>query len=423
MLSIKNRSLFFAGFVLILFKQPLQYLVGDLQLLILAAGIGFCLLASFFNFNEFRFKKEDVLLQLLFAAIFILHGLLAFAGVTASRSLWFSGLAQFLVLILFLHYRKDGEAWRFLKRIALAIVSVECGLAFLQLSYYSTGFGLSPVFDGYEAYSLVSGSYFNSNDFSVFAASFSMLLYCIFMLEDKEGYGIALLGIAMMAVFVSLSRTAFVFMSLFAMAVLFRSFKKTIFSSKKSKNLTGLIAIALAFFAVLYLLGSEFLTSTSVFERSLSRIDQVSVEGLSTDESASDRMLVYRRLWENLPNLGIGSFQDQYYSAYFEPGDDSLMKTNPHSFVAEFSFLYGWIGGAIAVCLIFILSLKIIKNRDLPLTIRIVIVVSLVFFQSISSSILANASFFIPFILIAYVRKDLVHSRIYGSPVSGRAGG
>lgn len=314
-------------------------------------------------------------------------------------------------------------AWRFLKTICFAIISVECALAFPQLSYYSAGFGLSPVVDEYESYSLVSGSYFNSNDFAVFAAAFAMFLYCICMLEDKEGYGIALLGAAMMAVFVSLSHTAFVFMSLFAMAVLFRSFKKIIFSSKKSKSFAGLIAIALTFLAVLYLLSSGFLTSTSVFERSLSRLDQVSVEGLSTDESASDRMLVYRRLWESLPNLGIGSFQDQYYSAYFEPGDYSLMKINPHSFVAEFSFLYGWIGGAIAVCLIFILSLKIFRNLDLPLTIRIVIVVSLVFFQSISSSILANASFFIPFILIAYVRKDLLRSPIYGLPVLGRAVG
>lgn len=423
MLSVNNRSLFFTGFVIIIFKQPLQYLLGDLQLPILAAGIGLCALASFFILNEFRFKKEDVLLQFLFAAIFILHGLLAFVGVTASRSLWFSGLAQFLVVILFLYYRKDGGTWRFLKRIAFALISVECALAFLQLSYYSTGFGLAPVFDEYESYSLVSGSYFNSNDFAVFAAAFSMLLYCICMLEDKEGYGIVLLGIAMMAVFVSLSRTAFVFMSLFAMVALFRSFKKIIFSSKKSRSLTGLIAIVLTFLAVFYLLGSEFLTSTSVFERSLSRLDQVNVEGLSTDESASDRMLVYRRLLENLPNLGIGSFHDQYYSEYFNPGDYSLMKINPHSFVAEFSFLYGWIGGAIAVCLIFILSLKIFRNRDLPLTIRIVIIVSLIFFQSISSSILANASFFIPFILIAYVRKDLVSPRIYGLPVSGRAGG
>ncbi|MCT8175250.1 O-antigen ligase family protein [Variovorax sp. CY25R-8] len=423
MLSVKNRSLFFAGFAIVIFKQPLQYLLGDLQLPILAAGIGLCVLASFFILNKFRFKKEDVLLQFLFAAIFILHCLLAFFGVTANRSLWFSGLAQFLVVILFLHYRKDEGAWRFLKKIAFAIIFVECALAFLQLSYYSTGVGLPPVFDEYESYSLVSGSYFNSNDFAVFAAAFSMLLYCICVLEEKEGYGIALLGVAMMAVFVSLSRTAFVFMSLFAIAVLFGSFKNIASSPKKNRSLTGLIAIALTFLAVLYLLGSEFLTSTSVFERSLSRLDQVSVEGLSTDESASDRMLVYRRLWENLPNLGIGSFQDQYYSAYFKPGDYSLMQINPHSFVAEFFFLYGWIGGLIAVCLIFILSLKILRNRDLPLTIRVVIVVSLVFFQSISSSTLANASFFIPFILIAYVRKDLVRSRIYGLPVLDRAGG
>lgn len=95
--------------MIIIFKQPLQYLLGELQLPILAAGgISLCALASFFILNEFLFRKGAVLLQFLFAAIFVLHGLLAFAGVTASRSLWFSGLAQFLVVILFLHYRKDG---------------------------------------------------------------------------------------------------------------------------------------------------------------------------------------------------------------------------------------------------------------------------------------------------------------------------
>lgn len=135
------------------------------------------------------------------AAIFILHGLLAFFGVTVSRLLWFSGLAQFLVVILFLHYRKDGGLEIF-EKIAFAIIFVECALALPQLSCYSTGFGAPPVFDEYESYSLVSGGYFNSNDFAVFVAAFSVLLYCICMLEDNEGY-----GVAMMAVFVSLSRT------------------------------------------------------------------------------------------------------------------------------------------------------------------------------------------------------------------------
>ena len=402
-LELSGEKLFHTGFAIIFLKQPLQYLVGSAYLIVLAMGMGFCLASLLINFKFLNLAKKDSLLTALFLGIFLLHVLLALIGTTPQRLLWFSGLSQLLLLVPFLHYRHSPDTWKFIKLILITLLIIECTLAFLQVSYYSTGIGLPPIFDEYEKYSFVSGSFFNANDFSVFVVSCYMALYSIWITEKKEYLGLLLAGLVIAAVFVSLSRTAFVFMLLLFIFILQKNCLRVLLAPNIKSNLITLIIIVLTFFSAIYMLQSDFLSSTTVFERSMTRI--TTVTGVTNDESASTRSLVYLRLYQNIPNLGFGTFSDLNYARFFESQDFSLMKVNPHSFVAELSFLYGWFGFIIGLGLILLLITKILKNYEIPTYVRLTAAVSLIFFQSVPSSILFNINFFIPYILIAYCKN------------------
>lgn len=403
--SVRVEHLFYAGFFILLFKQPLRFFLGPTYLAISLLGIALCSLVLLVNLGNFKLARKEWVVVFSFFLMAVLDCLLLVVGNVGEfdRNLWFSGICQLLVSSLFLYYSKSYATWRFLKLALLIVLTVEFILAFLQVSYYSLGVGLAPVVEEYENFSFVSGSFANANDFSVFIAAGCMALYVCWMLENKNVRGHLLLGFAAMGVFVSLSRTVFVFMLLFLFLAFLRSGKIAIRAPKKKSSIFLLIAISVICLSFVYALSADFLTGSSVFERSIARIGQVG--DIATDDSATVRSLVYVRFLEGLSHLGAGTFSDLEYSKFFRPGDFYLMMINPHSFLVEMSFLYGWLGFIAAFGLIGALVLGIMRNPDLPISIRCVAASSLIFFQSVPSSILISTSFFVPYLMLMCCRR------------------
>ncbi len=405
--TVRTDSLFYAGLACVLFRWPLQYLFGspDLGQVLIGVGIVLLCIALVANASELNLGRRDILIAVLFFSILVLHCLQAAVGTPGedNRSLWLAGLVQFLVVVLFLHNRRRPQTSRIVALLLLAALLTECVLAGLQVSYYSIGVGLQPNSKDYEELSLVSGSFFNANDLSVFVVSYCIALYAGWTLESKDARGYLVIGASLIAVVVSISRTAFVFMILFSVVVLLRAGRRIGTHPLRKGNLPDLLAILVVAGGLILLLGAEFLAESSVYERMVGRIGEVGE--LATDDSGSARTLVYVRLFQHLSDLWFGTFADQNYARFFELGDLPLMMSNPHSFVAEFSFLYGWLGLLIAAGLIGVIVIGIMTNRDLPLPIRLVAAGSLIFFQSVPSSVLMYPCFFLPYLLLIYSRK------------------
>lgn len=408
--NVRVEHLFYAGFLILLLKQPLRYFLGPSYLAISLLGVVFSFLSLAANFRNLGFSKREGVIVFSFSLMALLDFLLLMVGGSGEvdRNLWFSGVSQLLASMLFLHYATSRSAWKFFKFSISIVLAIEFILAFLQISYYSTGVGLPPTFEDYSDFSFVSGSFANANDFAVFIAANCIALYSCWLLEGKDGRGYALLGICAMGVFVSLSRTVFLFTIFFIAFSLVRGGKKALKAPKKKANLVLLVAMLLIVMGFAVAVTTDFLVNTSVFERSIARIGQVGE--ITTDESSGARSLVYIRFLESLPYLGVGTFSDLNYSKFFQPGDFYLMTINPHSFLVEMSFLYGWAGCIAAIGLIAALMIGIMKNRDLPLYIRSVGALSLVFFQSVPSSILTSTSFFLPYLLLMCCRRRLLEN-------------
>ncbi|WP_447741408.1 O-antigen ligase family protein [Variovorax boronicumulans] len=404
-LIFRAKHLFFAGFFILLVKQPLRYFLGPGYLIVSLIGIILCSLVLLHEFEKIRFSKKEWVVVLSFLLMAILDCLLLVIGKSGEfdRNLWFSGICQLLMSSLFLYYAKSPSTWRFLKFSLSAVLAIELALAFLQISYYSIGVGLPPAVEDYEEFSFVSGSFANANDFSVFVAASCMALYSCWTLEGKNIRGYVFLGLSAMGVFVSLSRTVFLFMLIFIALALLQSGKIAIRAPKKKSNIFLLGVISLICLAFIFIISSDFLVGTSVFERSIARIGQVGE--ITSDDSSAARSVVYIRFLENFFNLGWGTFADLNYSVFFEPGDFYLMAINPHSFLVEMSFLYGWLGLIAAVCLMGALILGILRNSELPISVRCLTALSLIFFQSVPSSILISTSFFVPYLILMCCSK------------------
>jgi len=414
-LIFRVEHLFFAGFFILLIKQPLRYFLGPAYLIVSLLGIIFCSLALSYNFKNIRFSKREWVVVLSFLLMTLLDCLLLVVGKPGEfdRNLWFSGICQLLMSSLLFFYARSPGTWRFLKFSLSAVLAIELALAFLQISYYSIGVGLPPLAEDYEEFSFVSGSFTNANDFSVFVAASCMALYSCWTLEGKNIRGYIFLGLSAMGVLASLSRTVFLFMLIFIFLAIFQSGRAAIRAPKRKSSVFLMVAILTIFLIFIFAASSDFFVNSSVFERSIARIGQVGE--ITSDDSSAARSIVYIRFLENFFNLGWGTFADLSYSSFFEPGDFYLMAINPHSFLVEMSFLYGWLGLIAAVCLIGALVVGILKNSELPFSIRWLVGLSLIFFQSVPSSILTSTSFFMPYLILMCCRRRFLEKNYYSS--------
>ena len=75
-------------------------------------------------------------------------------------------------------------------------------------------------------------------------------------------------------------------------------------------------------------------------------------------------MVVASRLIESLGSLGFGSLSDQNYGEFFQPLDPLLATINPHSYMVEMSFLFGYPGLLLALTFLAVTVWRIIAVRS-----------------------------------------------------------
>jgi hypothetical protein len=127
--------------------------------------------------------------------------------------------------------------------------------------------------------------------------------------------------------------------------------------------------------------------------RSVNRV--LSLGDVESDSSIGFRLTSHLRLFENITQLGVGTFSDSNYFNFFRSDDFWLMNINPHSYLVEYSFLFGNNGFAlILLVFIFILS-KILLNFEIRIIFRIVAAIGLIFIQAVPSSMLTEIYFLI----------------------------
>jgi hypothetical protein len=395
-----HRLLPYVAFVLLLFHQQLRYFFPTTFIVPVSVGLGLALLSLLFFFRKLKLTRTDFVLLLAWALIICLHGLDLVNGKTPEANyLIFYALAEFYMALLIIHKREDASFHRFLRFVIVIAFLMEASIALLQYSFFQTGFGLKPVNEEYEAFFMISGSYFNGNDLSVFLATAFFIIYYSFR-KIINGYLMYILMLAVsILLFIANSRSVMALYLFFVLAHAFRQLK----GARSGLLPTILVCVAL-------IVGGNFLYERSLesggetIDKKIERM--VAMADMAHDESIQDRSIAYYRFAESLPTLGIGTFEMNNYDRYYESYDFNLLKKNPHNFIIEMSFLYGWLGLAASLLLMGSIIKTIFTNRTYTAFDKLLLVSALLLFVGVPSGILKIPCFFVYFTMIAYASGD-----------------
>ena len=384
-------------------SSQISYLYGSVAPIVILFGFFLCLLLLLSGNIKSKYTLGEWFGLFLYSSMLALSVALFFWGEYGPfppRTLYLTAIVQFLIFILLLNLN-DSEI-NGAKNIVLISLLIELFVVLGQFSFVSYGFGFEQKneidFIG------IGGTMHNPNNTSVSIASMFFAVYIWSVTVKKHGtlyWAITLL--TCFGVFYTLSRTAFYFLLVFLLVAVVN---KYYVASFKKRLLMVFIVGVMAFLCTsyfVYLNGVVSQGSNELVGRSYDRI--FSVVNIDSDDSVAFRLVSYVRLLDNIFNLGIGSFSDLNYFVFFEHGDDPLAKVNPHAFIPEYSFLFGYMGLFVSVGLVLYHSTVVFLNKNVDVLFRLVCIMAIIFFQSVPSSILVNPIFFAPFFLISKVRK------------------
>ena len=92
---------------------------------------------------------------------------------------------------------------------------------------------------------------------------------------------------------------------------------------------------------------------------------------------------------------GFGALSDQNYGEFFQPLDPWLATVNPHSYVVEMSFLFGYPGLFLALVFLAVAIWRIFAVRGNRRLLAALFAVSVLFFQMVPSSLFPLDIFFL----------------------------
>ncbi|MDP9911808.1 hypothetical protein J2W27_003932 [Variovorax boronicumulans] len=386
------------SFSLLLFYPQAGVLGFGLNYLIFGVGI------ALFLVGVFRLKKMPrhfLKYGALFFLLFVLHALLFFLGKSGdvpARPLFVTGFATVgLILIAGILTRApDGKSWMY--RSILVCLLLEIAIVFLQFGHMTYGVGLAPRGEDSSYIGLITGSYGNPNNVAVMIALQVFILHKAGKFENHPFLTWVLLLGGLLAIFLTLSRTCFFLYILFLILYVFEG------KGKKSKSsiLEGCFKFSVVLILVLaafsYFQGLINDGNSIVLDRSIARLSDLT--GAGGDELISFRQTSHERLMQNLLSLGLGSFSDLNYGIFLESHDPELMKVNPHSFLVEMSFLYGYVGFLLAVSFLALIAYDLMR-AGLSYAYAGFFFIVAIFFQMIPSSVLSMPAFFLFFVLLA----------------------
>lgn len=347
----------------------------------------------------------------LFFAFLLMHCLLFLfgqAGDFPPRPLYLTGIAVLVLLFSasILSASIDGFLW--VSRSVMICLAVELFIVISQFTYLTYGFGLAPKEDESLLTGFLTGSYGNPNNVAVMITLQVFVLYKTGFLMRQPILSNFVIFSAFGAVFLTMSRTCFVLFSVFILIYYIFDKKGGQKNIKLISAARSVLAVALASLAVWYFNYMDSSGDSIVWGRSLERL--MTVSDIGSDDSVDFRWVSHMRLIENLDNLGFGSFSDFSYHKFFHSYDFWLMKVNPHSFLVEMAFLYGYVGFVLALAFMSFVVFDLIKS-GLSTNFFLLFVVSFVFFQMIPSSVLGNPVFFVLCVILGSYNFSIRYSK------------
>jgi hypothetical protein len=394
------------AFVLMCFAPQLRYLmpqVGPAPLLVAA-------MLAYVSLPWHRPPRSWIF----FGAYFIAFGSFGFfvqllgdvpAGMPPARPLFFYALTSLALVLTGLAIVRQTGGARFVLSVLCMLLVVEIVIVGLQFSHMSFGFGLELGEDAIRDH-LIEGSYGNPNNVAVVLAMLLMVLLMSGFIRMSSLSGAALVVATLVATFVTLSRTALVFLIAFLVAAMVAPMLRRPSIAAGTRAVRRLLPVLVAMGAVLLMLLRQGvitnLEDLAVVERSLGRVATLSAFG--QDASVEWRVVVASRLIESLDSLGFGTLSDQNYGEFFQPLDPSLAAINPHSYLAEMSFLFGYPGLFMALAFLALAVWRIIALRGGRRLLAVLFGITVLFFQMVPSSLFPLDIFFL-IVAIAGTRR------------------
>lgn len=391
------------AFFLLMAVTQLTYFVPAGGFLAMVAGVLFFGVCLVMGEIKLKHSRENWWLIGLIGCMVVLGALLLFFGSPGEfkgRNLFLYGIVQLALIMITLDLMKNVYFQRVVFNIFLIVIMLESVIIMGQFSFLTFGFGFSKIVEYDNDYGLLTGSMGNPNDSAAYLGLllFSSTAYLVLLGKKRAAYLLLFLGLP--AIFFTLSRTMLVFwvLNLFAIFLTDSKFSKNSLSDR-IKSVSFVIFLAgLSYFVFLYL---EYAQS-DVISRALLRAS--SLGEAKDDNSIEFRFISHYRLFENILNLGLGTFSDLNYYKFFYSSDPWLMKVNPHSYLVEYSFLFGYLGFFVIVGLFVFFVRKILLNKNLPIFFRWVACIGVFFIQAVPSSLLASFYFFVPFVFLWKMR-------------------
>jgi hypothetical protein len=344
--------------------------------------------------------------SIFFGAYFIAFGLFGLCvqllgdvppGMPPARPLLFYALTTLALVLTGLAIVRRRGGSEFVLDVLCTLLVVEIVIVGLQFSHMSYGVGLAVSEGALRDDHLIEGSYGNPNNGAVVLAMLLMVLVMTGYVRMSSMFGAALVVATLAATFVTLSRTALVFLVVFlAAAVLVPRLRRL--------SLAATMRAVRRFLPVVAVLGAGLLAlqrwgvmtnleDLAVVQRSLVRVATLSA--LGQDNGVEFRAVVTLRLVDAIDSLGFGTLSDQNYGEFFRPGDSSIMAVNPHSYVAEISFLFGYPGLFMALAFLTVAVWRIIAVRSSRRLLAVLFGISVLFFQMVPSSVFPVDIFFL----------------------------
>jgi hypothetical protein len=385
------------AFVLMCFAPQLRYLVPQVGLATLVVGA----MLAYVSLPWHRLPKSSIF----FGAYFIAFGTFGLfvqlfgdilPGAPPARPLFFYALTTLALVLAGLAILRRPGGRSFVLNAMCMLLIVEIVIVGLQFSRLSFGVGLELGEDAARDH-LIEGSYGNPNNVAVVLVMLLMILVISNYIRMSSLHGAALVVATSAATFVTLSRTALALLIAFIVVAMLTPMLRCPRLAATIRSVRRLIPLLVALGAGVLLLhrsgiATEF-QDLAVVERSLARVSTLTAFG--QDASVEWRMLVASRLVESLDSLGFGTMSDQNYAQYFNPLDPALAAINPHSYLVEMSFLFGYPGLIIALALLAVSVGRIIAAQGSSRILAVLFGLSVLFFQMVPSSLFPLDIFFL----------------------------
>lgn len=394
--SVEAGSLFF-----ILAASQFSYFINYGAYLALMAGI-FLFILSIINNEGFMYKSKIILYSPYIVMAFLSFLLLIFGekGEFDQRKIFESNIFQFISVIL-TYKIIDSKDEKQITYIFLFIIIFEILIILGQFSYISIGIGFNRAIDSELPIEAISGSHGNPNNSALQLGLMALAVSSFFILRNEKSKALGVLLIILPGILLTLSRTMLFFWILNLIFILLADLNKRFsFINLIKFSLINLLII------LIILIFYQYATSINldIFIRIIERLD--SINSLDEDSSIDFRIISHLRLIENIFSLSYGSFSDLNYYDYFKFDDSWLLKVNPHSYIVEYSFLFGYLGFFVIVSLFITLTYLILFKSYLPLPLKILSAFGIYFAQAVPSSLLTQYYFFIPFIFLYKIKNN-----------------